>query len=397
MFSGHVFHGITHTGQAVQGTAPTRTKAELIAYLNQQHITLRYAYPRIDLFNRNKRYCQLNKRHQFTQQLLQSLQQSMPIDVALQLIKDQEPHPHLQQQYQSIITAVSAGLSLSQALSETTLFDNQYCQFIRIGEQHHSLTTVLTHLADYIQHQQQTRRAIKKALLYPCCVLIISIAITLALLIWVVPQFSEIFANMNKPLPALTQSLINASRYLQQHTAALAISTTLLCTGIYHFRHHHSLKKIKLALLQHTPLLRSHYHHAQLTHITTLLHIALNTGLPLANALNDCHQPLPPSPLRTALQQCLHSLSQGASFSHALHQTAYFPQSFARTIAVAEKNGTLANTLGLLSSQLRLTLHSNMEKITTLFEPLTILILSTVIGSIVTAMYLPLFQLGNTL
>jgi type IV pilus assembly protein PilC len=291
------------------------------------------------------------------------------------------------------------------ALRQSAYFDALYCELVAAAEMAGNLDEVLLRLTSLLERQQTLRSQIRSALAYPFAVLCITLVVVAVIMVWVVPVFEGIFSSLGAELPALTLGVLHASRWLTSGGAvAVAVSLVLLC-----LLGQRLLKSAHVALwldshLLRFPLVGKLMHHTQLSLWTLTLSDLLKAGVPMLDALevvaasstNRCLA-LATIELRSKVRQgrsladAMLSLSPDVFFAHV------FPPMLIQLVSVGEQSGALDSLLAKLAQQFMSQVDNLMREFTQLLEPLMMVVLGVIMGGLVLALYLPVFQLGQVL
>ncbi|MFC0323484.1 type II secretion system F family protein [Gallibacterium melopsittaci] len=339
---------------------------------------------------------------EFFLQLSLLLQAEVPLKQALQLLQEQCSHQSLYQLIKRCLHTLNIGLPLSHALqTEKNLLSPHEWQLLYSGEQSGQLANIIQQLAQNKRQQQQLQQQVKKILFYPVTMLTISFALTLFLLLFIVPTFADLYAQQQQLLPFLTQILIHCSYFLQQYLWILiALFSLGIFIGYFAFTHLPNVKIYLLKMACIIPSIQKIYLNIQTIHFFSILSTMLQAGITLQQSLTTF---LPQhrfsstqqhSLLEKEVRQCLVTLQQGLRFSDGLSHRFLQPQA-RQMIIIGENSGNLSKTLQYLATQSQQHLSTKIELFTKLLEPFLMLMIGTVIGIIIVGMYLPIFNLGN--
>ncbi|QPR29298.1 type II secretion system F family protein [Edwardsiella hoshinae] len=336
----------------------------------------------------------------FITQLADLLDTGLALAAVLALMADSHPYPEWQALIHQLHQAITEGLSFSQALrAHHHVFPALYGRSLAAAEQSGELAAVCRQLA---QHQRQAlalRQRLLRALRYPLFLLTVALLITLAMLVTLLPQFAQLYASLNAPLPWLTQRLLALGAGLQSHWLGLlgsAGALALLSAGMA--RHYAAtlrrlLQRLALRLPGYGPLLRDTTL-AQLFHTLALL---LHAGIALPQALTACRHALRLEVYRRALHHAVLHLRQGELLSATLAERRLFPAQCHQLIRQGEASGRLALLCTHLGEYYRQQAQRRGETLTTLVEPAMLLLCAALIALLVLALYLPILHLGDVM
>lgn len=291
---------------------------------------------------------------------------------------------------------VEAGYSFWETLRHYPRhFDLLFCHLVQVGEMSGTLALLLEKIASYQEKSAAIKQKIKKALLYPSLVIIIGVGITALLLLLVVPQFEQLFKQFNAALPPLTQLIIDLSTILKiRGWMILGILTAILSAIIYAHRHHLSVQIGLDKLLLKLPLLGKILHYGAIGRYARTLAITLSAGLPLMEALSLVAAATGNRVYERALHQIKQQISNGISLHLAMQYTHLFPLMVIQMVAIGEESGSLDTLLAKTASFFEEQLATIIENLSTILEPLIMIIIGLLVGTLVIAMYLPIIKLG---
>lgn len=332
-----------------------------------------------------------------TKQLATMLKAGLPIVDSLHLIAEEHPKPSWQYLLDEIKQKIAKGESLSLVLTQyKSIFSSLYCEIVATGELTGQLDICFEQLVIQLEKSIQLQKKIKKAMRYPLFLLFVSIVVALVMLLVVLPKFSDVYQSFDVELPFFTQCLINVSDYLQQHWFILA---TILI--IFRLLYQYYLKpryQVKIdVLLIKCPLLGHLIQTSCLTQIFQTLALTQQAGIPLLSGLKAATHTAYNNHYRQNINQIVTSIKQGNSFSYALKKQIIFPALCYQLIHAGEESGTLDLMLDKLAHYYQEQNEELTDKLSQKFEPVLMMVLAVIIGGLIIAMYLPIFQLGNVI
>lgn len=337
------------------------------------------------------------------QQLTTLLQASVPLCQCLQILLQNCVNIALYQWLQSVIQNLETGLSFSQSLQQQGKYlTYQERQLIKVGELTGKLAQVCAQLAQHRQQSLELHRKIQKILLYPSMVLGISVSLSLALLIFVVPQFAQMYSQSQAQLPLFTQLLLWISSALQQHWLALL---ALLILNYWAWRQlkqrsakfNQLVRYCRLGL----PIFGKILQLSELVGFASSLCLMLQSGVPLQQGLQSflpqqaswqAPKKQEVSHLSKEIKQILGALQQGYPFSQAVG--AFFPHQARQMLQVGEQSGQLATMLQSIAQHYQQQLSHQTDLLAQMLEPVLMLIIGALIGLIMLGLYMPIFNMG---
>lgn len=332
-----------------------------------------------------------------TQQLAIMLKSGLPIVESLATLIDQHPLAHWRWLLEEIKKQLIAGKSVSQILIRyPAIFPCIYQQIVATGKLTGQLDHCFDKIALQLEQRLQLQQKIKKAMRYPLFLLLISAIVSLIMLVIVLPQFAEVYQNFDAQLPFFTQIMIELSHTLQSHFLWL-VSLVLASAALYryYFKQRYSLHIAKYSFK--LPIIGHVIKSACLTQIFQTLLITLQSGIPLLSGLEAAQTSTLNPQYRFSVIQIISDIKQGYTFSQAVEEQPLFPPLCRLLIRVGEESGTLELMLSRLADHFQKNSVELTQTLAQKIEPLMMSIMAIIIGSLVIAMYLPVFQLGNVI
>ncbi|MGC6405827.1 type II secretion system F family protein [Bisgaard Taxon 45] len=335
-------------------------------------------------------------------QLAMLLQAAIPLKESLDLLQQNCMNIELTHWLRQLLTAIESGFPFSTALAKQDRYlTKQEYQLISVGESTGKLPFVCAQLAAQRQHILALRRKVQKMLFYPLVVLTVTLILTSLLLLFIVPQFADIYAN--QPLPTFTALLFNLSAGLRHY----AVQLILLIIFIFIFLKFNAksrpwLYRLKQHLIYCIPRFRQMTHYAELIHFCRHLHLMLRSGMPLQQALQTflptqngrVYSSLTERNLAREVEQMLVGITQGYAFSEVIGSTL-FPDMAQQMLQVGEQTGRLSEMLEYIADSYQQKLEHQIDLLSQLLEPFLMLVIGTIIGVILLGMYLPMFNMGT--
>jgi type IV pilus assembly protein PilC len=347
----------------------------------------------------------LRERCHFTRQLATLVAAGLPLLDSLSSMAKSEQSTQMRHLIAQLCVSLEQGCSFHLALRHLNYFDTLYCELVGAAEMAGNLDQVLERLAVLLEKRQALHSQIRTALAYPCAVLLITMVVVAVIMVWVVPVFEGIFSSLGADLPALTMFVLQMSRWLSNGGAVWALLA--LCSLYIPARS--VMNKPGFQLWRDTTLLRlplfgAMVHQSQLSLWTLTLSDLLKAGVPLLDALEVV--------AASSTNRCLgmstifirNKIKHGASLEGAMSslssissQAHVFPPMLIQLIAVGEQSGSLDSLLAKMSQQLNTQVDNLLRQFTQLLEPAMMVVLGLLMGGLVVALYLPVFQLGQLL
>jgi type IV pilus assembly protein PilC len=335
----------------------------------------------------------------FTRQLASLLRAGLPLASSLDLLA-QAPAPR-QRGMSRIVGAlardITSGLSFSAALARhPAQFNPLYCQLVAVGEAAGALPAVLARVADDRERGAAQRAKVKAALTYPVAILLLALAITAALLVWVVPTFKQIFDGFGARLPAPTQIVLALSDATARWSVPVLASTVCAGFAMTSLLRRSEAARVTLArLMLRLPVAGTLLATLCAARWSRALGTLLSAGTPLADAFDSLTHATGNAWFDRATVEIAARLRRGERLAAAMRAARCFPAEVVQPVAVAEESGALDTMLIDVASLSDRQVDEKIGTLASLCEPLVIIVLGTLVGGLVIAMYLPIIQLGN--
>ena len=333
----------------------------------------------------------------FTRQLATMMKAGVPLLQAFDIVGRGNPNPSVTKLLNDIRTDVETGTSLSAAFRKFPLyFDNLYCNLIEAGESAGILDQLLDRLAVYMEKTEAIKSKIKSALMYPISVLIVAFVVTAVIMIFVVPAFKEVFSNFGADLPAPTLAVIAISEIFVQYWWLIFGG---LGGGFYFFmqawRRNEKMQHVMDRLMLKMPIFGTLVDKSCIARWTRTLSTMFAAGVPLVEALDSVGGASGNYVYQAATTKIQQEVSTGTALTVAMTNANLFPSMVLQMCSIGEESGSIDHMLGKAADFYEAEVDDMVAGISSLMEPIIIVILGTVIGGIVVAMYLPIFKLGQ--
>ena len=391
------WEGVTPEGERVTGQAQGRSPAFVTAGLKQRGIRVARVRPatrcRGPIFVGRMRVDPAG----FSRQLATLLKAGVPLLQAFEVMTRSATEPTWLTLLTTLKHDIGAGLSLARALQKhPRWFDPLYCNLVRVGEESGTLERQLGLLADMLERREALKRKLRKAMAYPLLLLLTGLGVSALLLLEVVPRFEHLFGSADKSLPAFTQWVIDLSNGLARYGVLIAVAMAVVAYAAVHL----CRRKLEARLWLMRQLLRLPTFGPLLSHgaqarFARSLATAYGAGVALLDALNSVAA-VSGDPLHEGAIRRLHpALANGSTLHQALSREPVFSPMLVQLCAIGEASGTLEIMLDKAAQHYESQVETGLEQMTTLIEPAIVLTLGVLVGGLVVAMYLPIFQLGS--
>jgi len=333
----------------------------------------------------------------FSRQLATMLGAGIPLVQAFEIIGAGHDKPAMQKLVLDIKSDVEGGTSLHEALAKHPLyFDDLFVNLVEAGEQAGALEGLLDKVATYKEKSEAIKKKVKKALFYPAAVLVVAVIVTVILLVFVIPQFEDLFKGFGADLPAFTQMVINLSRFVQSEGIFIAIVVGAAFWVFFYFKKRsrkmrHFIDRMALKMPVIGPILNK----AAIARYARTLSTMFAAGVPLVEALESVAGACGNIVFEDAVLKMRDEVATGQRLQRAMENTGIFPNMVVQMIAVGEESGSLDAMAGKVATFYEDDVDAAVDSMSSLLEPLIMLILGVLVGGLVIAMYLPIFKLGS--
>jgi type IV pilus assembly protein PilC len=333
----------------------------------------------------------------FTRQLATMMKSGVPLLQSFDIVGRGHDNPAVGKLLLDIKSDVETGSSLSQAFRKFPLyFDALYCNLVAAGEQAGILDTLLDRLATYKEKILAIKGKIKSALFYPIAVIVVAFIITAVIMIFVIPAFKDVFKNFGADLPAPTLLVIAISDFFVAYWWAIFGA---IGGGLYFFLESWKRsEKVQMAmdrLLLRTPIFGDIVRKSVIARWTRTLATMFAAGVPLVESLESVGGAAGNHVYKVATRQIQNEVSSGTNLTTAMQNVNLFPNMVTQMVAIGEESGSLDSMLSKVADFFEQEVDDAVEAMSSLMEPLIMVVLGTLIGGMVVSMYLPIFKLGS--
>ena len=335
-----------------------------------------------------------------TRQLATLVDAGLPLLRGLHVLQRQSPNPSLREALAGMCEAVESGSTFSESLQNyPKIFNNLYINMVRAGEAGGVLEVVLNRLAEFAEKAERIKNKVKGAMVYPIVVLVAAIGITSFLLVAVIPKFKDIFDDLleGKPLPAITQFVMDASNMLMQNGIMVLIAVAAF-VGLFKVFAKTKFGSYMLDSAKiNAPMFGSLVRRTAVARMTRTLGTLLSSGVPVLQALIIVRDTTGNEVISRAMQSVHDAVKEGESMTAPLAECKVFPPMVISMVEVGEETGALPDMLTRIADTYDDEVDNAVAGLTSVIEPLMILILAVIVGTIVIAMFMPMIQIIGTL
>ena len=397
----YTWRGINRQGHTVNGDMQADSPQTVMQHLREQriratHVQRQYELPTW-LHLQAKPSTSTRDITQLTRQLATLLHAGVPLLQAFQILERGQTNTALRTLIQTLHQRIEGGMALNHGLREHPQFDALYCNIVAVGELAGMLDSMLERLATHLEKTEALRATVRSALIYPSAVVGIALSVLILILVFVVPAFQNIFASFGAELPWLTRAVIALSESIQQHGGWLLLGFVIgswwlkkqIAQRVHWRRYLHGV-------LLRIPIAGTLTRHACTARWTRTLATLFAAGVPLTEALAEVEGITGHLLFQSATQAIQSELIQGRALSQALENTqGLFPNMVVQMCAIGEESGALDHMLEKTAEHYEREVDNTVARLSTLLEPFIMVVLGLLIGGLVMALYLPIFQLGQ--
>ena len=333
----------------------------------------------------------------FTRQLATMMKAGLPLMQAFEIVARGHSNPSMTEMLMQVRSDVEQGSALGKSFSKyPKYFDRFYCNLVSAGESGGVLESLLDKLAVYKEKTQAIKKKVKTALTYPIAIIVVAIALIFIMMMFVLPAFKEVYANMGAELPGLTQLVMNLSDLFVDYGWIMIILLIVSAFGLYklHEKSPTFQKRID-ALILRLPVFGAIVRKATIARWARTTSTLFAAGVPLVEVLDSVAGASGNILYEEATQDIRAKVTQGLSLTSSMQSTDMFPNMVIQMAAIGEESGSLDDMLNKAAEFYEDEVDNSVSRLSALMEPIIMVVLGSLIGILLIAMYLPLFNLGN--
>ncbi|MHC9509916.1 type II secretion system F family protein [Kangiella sp. M94] len=389
--------GVNKQGNKIKGKMPAENADAVKQQLVKQGIKPKTVNAELFSFGASKKPIKPIDIAVFLRQLAIMMKAGVPLVQSFDIIGKGHENPSVQDLVMDIKNDVESGNPFADSLRHhPKYFDDLVCDLIHAGEQSGTLEQMLDRIATYKEKTEALKSKIKSAMMYPAAVITVSIAVTAVLLIYVVPMFKDLFSGAGADLPALTGMVVSMSENMQANWYLYFIGLVLIVVGYVQLNNRsEKFRDSKDALLLKLPIFGPLIQKAAVARYARTLATTFAAGVPLVDALDSAAGASGNSVYRKAIMKIKEDVTTGLQINLAMISTGVFPNMVNQMVAIGEESGAVDTMLAKVADIYEQEVDDAVDGLSSLIEPFVIVFIGGVVGTIIVAMYLPIFKLGD--
>lgn len=330
----------------------------------------------------------------YSRQLSVLIDAELPLIQSLNILSEQTKNKYFKRVINTVREDVEAGSTLNQAKRKfPKAFDDLYCNLIASGEQSGSLDIMLRRLAEFIEKIVRLRSKVKQAMIYPIAIVAFAICVAIFLLWKVIPVFATIFTELGAQLPMLTAVVISLSRFVSKYIVVIFLGLIALVVGFRYFRKTPQGRWIVDRWILKIPLFGELMRKVAISRITRTLSTLVSGGVPMLESLRITSSTAGNVILESSLMDARRTVAEGKSLTESFKETGQFPFMLTQMVSVGEATGTLDEMMTKLADFYDEEVDASVSALLSVMEPVLLIAVGGMVGSLVVSMYLPIFSL----
>lgn len=389
--------GVDKVGKKLKGEQKAKNITLAKNELRRQGIQVKKIHPKKKSLFKKSKAIKAQDIALFSRQLATMMESGVPMVQAFEIIEGGQENPRMAKLINDVKTEIQSGSTLAHSLGRHPLyFDELYCNLVAAGEKAGVLDELLDTIATYKERTEEIKGKIKKAMFYPIAVLAVAIGVTILLLVKVVPQFQDMFKSFGADLPALTIAIVDASKFMQSNLVWILLLVAGVIGGFIFFKKRslkfsHFLDRLTLKI----PVVGGILYDAAVARFSRTLSTTFRAGVPLVEGLDTVSGAVGNIVFKEAVLKIKDDVSTGHQLQLAMSQTNLFPHMVVSMAAIGEESGNLDTMLAKAADYYEQEVANAVDALSSLLEPVIMVLVGGLVGVMVVAMYLPIFKMAS--
>lgn len=396
-----VWKGTTPKGDAINGEYQAGNKQEVAAYLRKKKIQVKSIYPKStsrEIRIGGPKKVKVKDMSIFTRQFSTMINAGLPIVQCLEILGKQTENDTLRKAINDVMLDVEGGNTLAESMAKhQKIFNNLYTNMVDAGEQGGILDIILGRLAVYLEKADALQRKVKSAMTYPSIVAIVAGGATVFMLMFVIPVFAKMFSDFGGELPLPTKVVMGLSDFLRSQWYVLAGGIAAAIFGWKMARRNPAISYKIDGMLLRSPVIGNVLRKGSVARFTRTLGTLVGSGVPILQGLDITSRTAGNLVIERAISATRDSISQGDTIAEPLRRSQVFPPMVVQMIAVGEQTGALDEMLAKIADFYDDEVDTAVEQLTSVIEPIMIVVMGVMVGGMLVAMYLPMFKMANVM
>jgi type IV pilus assembly protein PilC len=396
----YAYKGKTTSGEPQSGELTFPSRDEAVSYLRKKRIIATYIREKSKPVRFSLKFGGARVKTKelviFTRQFATMVNSGLPLVQCLDILSKQSETAHFRSVISDVMHDVESGSTLSESLARRpAAFDSLFVNMVDAGEAGGILDDILSRLATYLEKAEALKRKVKSAMTYPTVVLTVAVGATVFMLLFIIPTFARIFADFGGELPLPTKIVMDMSNFLKGYWWLLAGVIVGAVTMIKRYYKTASGRMRIDRMLLRMPILGEVLRKASIARFTRTLGTMISSGVPILTALDITARTAGNKVIEAAIIATKGSIGEGETIAAPLKESAVFPPMVVQMIAVGEETGALDKMLDKIAAFYDDEVNVAVDTLTSVIEPIMIVVMGLLVGGMVIAMYLPMFKLIN--
>ena len=382
----------TSSAAAVSGRESSASSRKRVSFWESQRLAKQKQYEK----QARRKRVKLDQLTVFTQQLSSMLEAGLPLVSALEALQEQTEDPVFQIIIRNVKLDISSGTAFSEAVAKyPNAFPNLFISMVEAGEASGGLASILGKVAIYFEDTVKLIKQVKSAMTYPIAVIGLAIVLVQVLLIFVIPVFADMFSSFGKELPKPTQLLISTSNFLKSYILYIIAGAVAFWFVMKRILRTPKGRRAKDVVLLKVPIVGPLIQKIALSRFCRTYAILLRSGVPILRTLEIVANASGNTYIEISCKEISRNISQGGQLSETIAEIPYFPPTVKHMARAGEQTGNVDGMMSKIADFYDAEIETTVDSLTSLMEPALIVFLGVVIGSIVMAMFLPIFNLAG--